>query len=356
MTRAHLRGLAAVLLVNLAGCGGTESPTSPGEVETPLATTVALSSTALSFSSFGETQQLTATVMVHNGAPMGGASVVWASSASAVATVSPTGVVAAVADGTATITATSGSASETASVSVQQGAASITLSPISLILAGPGDAATVTASVTDAGGSEIANPALTWSSDAEAITTVSSNGLVTAVAAGTATVTAEATSGGQTVAQAFTVSVNADAQPPQPEFPPGAIQVPPEQVDTLFRSPVSGLMDARREVVRSSEAWADVWAEVTGLIVPTEPIPDVDFSTSQVLVLAMGTRPSGGYAIDVGAIGHADDTLYVVVREVSPGAGCLTTQSLTQPVLLLRIPLLGGTVEFIEEQVVLDCA
>ena len=78
----------------LGACGGTDSPSDTG----PVATTVILSSATLSFSSVGETQQLTATVRDQNGATMSGASVAWASSASPVASVSSTGLVTAEAD------------------------------------------------------------------------------------------------------------------------------------------------------------------------------------------------------------------------------------------------------------------
>ena len=120
---------------------------------------------------------------------------------------SSTGLVTAVANGTATVTATSGSATQTASVTVGQVAVSMTLSLGSVVLAGRGDAGTITASVLDAGGAEIASPALTWSSDDEGTATVSSTGLVTAVASGSATITVEATSGGQTVTQALSIAV-----------------------------------------------------------------------------------------------------------------------------------------------------
>ncbi len=113
----HARRLLTLLLLSLAACGGTESPTEAG----PVATTVAISPTTLSFSSIGETQQLTASVRDQNGAIMSGAAVTWMSSASNVASVSSTGLVTAVADGTATITATSGSATGDASVTVLEG-------------------------------------------------------------------------------------------------------------------------------------------------------------------------------------------------------------------------------------------
>ena len=106
--------LTAVLL--LAAC---ESPTTGKLHGAPsFATSITLSATSLSFSSVGATQQLSATVKDQNGATMSGATVTWTTSAASVATVSSTGLVTSVADGSATITATEGSVSATASVSV----------------------------------------------------------------------------------------------------------------------------------------------------------------------------------------------------------------------------------------------
>ena len=202
-------GVALMVSLFILGCGS--DAVAPTDSDAPVATTLTLSATVLSLSSVGATEQLTATVLDQNGATMAGASIVWASSASTVASVSPTGLVTAVADGPATITATSGSAAGTASVTVQQVPASITLSPSSLVLAGPADTATVTASVMDAGDSEIADPDLTWSSDDEDIATVGSSGLVTAVASGSATITV--TSGGQMQTLSITVEEGALTDP-----------------------------------------------------------------------------------------------------------------------------------------------
>ena len=100
LARTPLRALLTVLLVSLAGCGGTTDPPIP-----PPAATVTLSLTTLSFGSFGDTQQLIPTVRDQGGATISGASVTWESSSSSVASVSSAGLVAAVANGTATILA-----------------------------------------------------------------------------------------------------------------------------------------------------------------------------------------------------------------------------------------------------------
>jgi uncharacterized protein YjdB len=101
-------------------CGGDATPTAPTSTPTPVATSITLSVTSLSLASLGATSQLSATVKYQNGATMASATVTWTTSDAAVATVSSVGLVTSVADGTATITATSGSVSATASVSVEE--------------------------------------------------------------------------------------------------------------------------------------------------------------------------------------------------------------------------------------------
>lgn len=145
------------------------------------------------------------------------------------------------------------------------------------------------------------------------------------------------------------------AERPGPHAPTEAAELSSEEVDTLFGSEISGIMERRRSVVRTPSAWADAWAEITGPMISAEPVPEVDFTTRQVLVLAMGGRPSGGYSIRLGALSQLGDTLYAVVRETSPAAGCLTSQALTQPVAVLAVPLHGVRVEFVEERALLDC-
>ena len=69
--------LSAVLLFLACGDGRT-TPTSPPTTPTPptpVATSITLSATSLSFSSLGQTQQLSATVKDQTGATMSGATV-----------------------------------------------------------------------------------------------------------------------------------------------------------------------------------------------------------------------------------------------------------------------------------------
>jgi uncharacterized protein YjdB len=152
----------------------------------------------------GQAGALAATVTDANGQVVTNRPVSWTTSDGAIATVSQTGDVTAVAPGSATITATSGSKSGAAVVTVSQvPVANVTVSPSTLPLT-QGQTGTLTATATDAAGN-VLNRTLTWTSDNTSVATVSGTGVVTAVAPGTATVTA-AESGGKSGSSAVTVA------------------------------------------------------------------------------------------------------------------------------------------------------
>jgi len=155
----------------------------------------------------GNTTQLTATAQDASGNPISGATVAWSSSSSATATVSSSGLVTLVKQGTATITAASGSVTATAAVTVNAAAppavASVTVSPATAGVT-VGQSVQLTAAAKDASGSVITGAAITWSSSSAGVATVSGTGLVQALAAGTVIISA--TSGGHVATANVTVS------------------------------------------------------------------------------------------------------------------------------------------------------
>ncbi len=164
-------------------------------------TAVPVASIVLSASSAsviaGQTTSFTAVTKDAAGIVLTGRTVTWGSSAPAVATVDATGTVTGVAPGTATITATSGTASATATVTVTAAVvASIAVTPPSDTLASFGDSTAYSATLKDANGNVLTGRSIVWTSSNDTIAKVSATGEVTAVHAGTATITAS--SGGQT--------------------------------------------------------------------------------------------------------------------------------------------------------------
>lgn len=137
------------------------------------------------------TAQLSATVFDAQHNPLTGRTVTWSSNMPNVANVDANGLVTGVAPGSATITATSEGQAGTATVVVQPPvAASVQVSPAASTLT-VGDSTTLTATVKDGSGNVISGAPVTWSSDNTAAATVSTSGVVTAVGAGTATITAK---------------------------------------------------------------------------------------------------------------------------------------------------------------------
>ncbi len=181
--------LAVVLLLGLA-CG--DNVTEPEPPPASVATRVEITPASLSFSAFGDTIRLSATVFDQNSQRMQ-ATVAWSTSAPGVVTVDSDGLVTALANGTATITATASSVRASAAAEVRQVAARVEITPASLSFSALGDTVRLSATVFDQNGQRM-RATVVWSTSEPGVMTVDGDGLVTAVANGTATVTATASS------------------------------------------------------------------------------------------------------------------------------------------------------------------
>lgn len=118
--------------------------------------------------------------------------------------------------------------------------------------------------------------------------------------------------------------------------------------ETVVSQTQSGLAERRREVVRDAAAWARVWAEIQSSVVPAPPLPAVDFAREMLVVVASGTRPSGGYAIKVRSVATRGDKLEVAVHEDCPAPGAMVIMVLTQPVEVVRVQALAQAPGFQE--------
>lgn len=130
------------------------------------------------------------------------------------------------------------------------------------------------------------------------------------------------------------------------------------EVRAAFPQPVyySGVDRASRGVVRSQGEWQALWAQVVRGRQPTPATPAVDFEREMVIVAAMGTRATGGYAITVDSVTATPGALHVFVTERSPGRGCITTQAFTAPVDAVALPVDGRGVQFHETTVDRGCS
>lgn len=186
MRRIIRNALLIVVPVALGSCGG-DDPTGPN----PQTASVTVSPDVVSLL-LNESRQLTAVPRDAGGAPITGRSIAWTTSHPEVATVSSTGLVAAVGVGSATIAATTDGKTGEATITVAfPPVASITVTPgnATLLL---GTADQWVAVARDAAGNALTGVPLTWSTTTPSVATVSNAGIVTAQGEGNSTITATA--------------------------------------------------------------------------------------------------------------------------------------------------------------------
>ena len=170
--------------------------------------------------SVGQSGQFSATVKDAAGNVLSGYGVAWRSSDTTVVKVNTSGYATAVAAGAAYVIATTSGVSGDAAVTVNAPApapaptptvTSIAVAPTSATLT-VGGTQQLTATVYDQNGNVMTGQTIAWSSSATSVATVNGSGVVTAVAAGTATVTAS--TGGKSASSAITVNAPVSSSPP----------------------------------------------------------------------------------------------------------------------------------------------
>jgi len=224
----------------------------------------------------GQTQALTAVVKDAQGNAMSGQTVTWSTSNSVSATVDANGVVTGRGAGSATITAAAAGKSGTAAITVRAPApvvTTVTVSPPTASIA-TGASVTLTATVKDAQGNVMSGQTVTWSTSNSAVASVNSSGVVSGVAAGSATVTA--TCAGKMGSSAITVSSPAPPPPPPP---------PPTGGTLLFSENFEDANLASRG-----------WYDNTGVVLSTTEHITGSTSSAQYRFLAGATTPTSGNA------------------------------------------------------------
>ncbi|MDE0356315.1 MAG: Ig-like domain-containing protein [Gammaproteobacteria bacterium] len=169
---------------------------------------VDVSPEAHTFSALGDSVQLTAAPFDASDNTVENATVTWSSQDDAVATVDSDGVVTAAGNGTTSVSAQAGAASGAAAVTVSQVIVEMDVVPAATTLFSLGDTIRLVATGVDANGYPGPAMAVTWVSQNDAVVTVDSRGLATAVRTGSTDVFATAAelldSAGVTVAQLAT--------------------------------------------------------------------------------------------------------------------------------------------------------
>lgn len=166
------------------------TPSAPTGSTAPVPSRIQITPASKTLNAIGQTLQLSASVLDANNSPIPGAVVSWTSANTAVANVNAQGLVTAVANGNAQITAQSGSLTTRVNVTVKQLASRVRITPSSVSFNEIGQTIQLSANVVDARNNPVPDATVSWTSADTTVATVSTQGLVTAVANGMTQVTA----------------------------------------------------------------------------------------------------------------------------------------------------------------------
>ena len=117
----------------------------------------------------------------------------------------------------------------------------------------------------------------------------------------------------------------------------------------------SGLNEPARVVIRTEQEWTALWDQMLNNFHPKPAMPVVDFSQHMLVVAAMGAQPTGGYGIRIENVSRRNAVITATVRLTSPGARCFTSQALTQPADIVRMPRSELPVHFVDASSVHEC-
>jgi hypothetical protein len=121
-----------------------------------------------------------------------------------------------------------------------------------------------------------------------------------------------------------------------------AAQPPTIPFATVARGHHSGLEDSREAVVRTESEWKALWKEHAA----EQSAPAVDFAKSIVAGVFLGSRSTGGYAVEIIAVERQGADAIVRYRETKPDPNMIVTQVLTSPFHIVSFEKATGEVTF----------
>lgn len=88
--------------------------------------------------------------------------------------------------------------------------------------------------------------------------------------------------------------------------------------------------------IQNQEDLEKLWSLPTALLYRPE-MPEVDFKSHVLLVVATGERPSSGYSIEIDRIEELEDVIRVTVNASQPGEDCMNMTVITTPHHIIKV-------------------
>jgi len=125
-----------------------------------------------------------------------------------------------------------------------------------------------------------------------------------------------------------------------------AASAQPLTFKTIERGGQSGIETAREVVARTEAEWTALWKEHA----PGRKRPPIDFTSSMVVGVFLGSRPTGGFDVEVTRIERQGTDLVVSYRERKPDPSDIVTQIITMPYHLVTTERSAAPVRFAPEK------
>jgi PrcB C-terminal len=114
--------------------------------------------------------------------------------------------------------------------------------------------------------------------------------------------------------------------------------------------PMSGVTAASEQIISSESEWKELWTSDLNRQFPNKTIPFVNFEQNDVVAIFLGSKPSGGYSVQITRIvetaWNGKPAQLVRYREQAPTSQAFTTSVITTPFLLKVLPKFNGRTYF----------
>jgi len=104
----------------------------------------------------------------------------------------------------------------------------------------------------------------------------------------------------------------------------------------------SGYDEETQVWIRNAENWNVCWDKLYKNTVPKPNIPEINFNKKHLVACFMGSRSKGGYQVAVEQVQLKGKILYVDLVYTNPGKDCITTLAITQPYIIIAIPVIDA--------------
>jgi len=127
------------------------------------------------------------------------------------------------------------------------------------------------------------------------------------------------------------------------------------EFESIAKGTNSEFVKKQNQVITKIEDLDKAWSVAFAGAVRSKPVPVIDFETQMVLLVALGERTNGGYAIKLNEIREKDKYIEVDVVESQPGKTCVTPSVIVYPYEIVVVEKSEKEVVFKDLQQIIAC-